>query len=323
MTGEQTGDMTGNRRLKAFAALLLAPMFFSTNVVFGRAATEIAPFTLAFIRWAATAAILALFCRASLPLMAGIWRRHWRLLIAEGFLGMFICGGLVYLALHSTTATNGTLIYTLPPVLILLVERVWRGRPLKAREMSGVIIAILGVAVIVTRGDAAALLRLEFNGGDLLFLLAAASWAVYSVILRSRAFAGLGTLALFTLVSFAGALTLLPAAAAEFAMGGAVPSTMRDWAIVAGIVVFSSLISFSLFQFGVKELGAPIAGIFMYLLPPFGTGFAVAFLDERFEPFHAAGIVVILAGIIIATFPVHLLAGKRKAGAGTAAGQDG
>ncbi|MCC0019650.1 MAG: DMT family transporter [Nitratireductor sp.] len=182
---------TNSGRLTAYIVMFFAPLFFSTNVVFGRAATDIAPFTLAFLRWGLAALILLALSRKSWPQMVTVLRSQWKLLMLQGFLGMFICGGLVYLALHETTATNGTLIYTSPPVIIILIERFWRGRKMRAREMAGVLLAVLGVLLIVTRGNLANLVTLQFNSGDLIFVFAAVSWAVYSVILKSEAFAGL------------------------------------------------------------------------------------------------------------------------------------
>jgi drug/metabolite transporter (DMT)-like permease len=239
--------------------------------------------------------------------MFAICRQSWRVLVFLGFLGMFICGGMVYLALQKTTATNGTLIYTVPPVIILLIERFWRGRQLRKREVFGVTLAIAGVVIIIAKGSIQTLQSLAFNPGDLLFLMAAISWAMYSIVLKSSKLASLGTLPLFALISPFGALLLLPVAGYEMWLGENLPHTVKHWSIIGGIVLCSSLIAYSTFQHGVRILGASIAGIFMYLMPPFGVGFAWYFLGESIEGFHIAGIVAILSGVILATFPGKLL----------------
>ena len=110
---------------------------------------------------------------------------------------------------------------------------------------------------------------------------------------------------LFAIVAAGGALLLLPVAAAEWAMGLALPATTAAWSGIGGIVVFASLLAFSGFQFGVRELGASVTGMFMYLLPPYGVALAVIFLGERLETFHAAGIAMVMAGIILATLSVQ------------------
>ena len=291
--------------LVAWAIMVVMPAFFSTNLVFGRMTIpEVAPFTLAFLRWSLAALILA-------PVMVGSaaavrtyvthHTRHWLLL---GFLGMWICGGIVYLALQYTTATNGTLIYTTSPLMVIVLERLFRGRATSWREMAGVVIGFTGVAVIVLKGDVNALKALSFNPGDLLFVGAALSWAVYSMLLKGPRTAGLPVLALFGLVATAGALTLAPMAAYEFLSGARMPVTGQAWIGIGGIVVFSSLLAFSSFQYGVQTFGAATASVFMYLLAPYGVLLAVVVLGEPFHTYHAVGIATVLGGLILATAPV-------------------
>jgi len=156
-------------------------------------------------------------------------------------------------------------------------------------------------------GMPANILRLNFNSGDLIFVAAAIAWAFYSVMLKSPRFTELDTLPLLTLLATCGTVLLMPFALFEVAATGNVPNTAFQWGIIAAIVIFSSLLSFSTFQYGVKILGSSIAGIFMYLLPPWGLFFAWALLGEKMESFHITGTILIMAGIIVATLPLKLL----------------
>jgi drug/metabolite transporter (DMT)-like permease len=222
---------------------------------------------------------------------------------ATGFLGMWICGGAIYLALQWTTATNGTLIYTSSPVLILLLEALLRGRAIGVREGIGAVLAFTGIVVIVLRGDPAALFTLDFNVGDLIIFAGAVAWAVYSILYREPGIQKLSTMALLALAAAAGCVLLFPAALVEWILGARLPVTPQTWGGVAGIVIFSSLLAFLSFQFGIRRLGASVAGVFMYLLPPYGVILAVVFLGEPFEGFHMAGIALVMSGVILATFP--------------------
>ena len=296
-----------------YLVMLAAPLFFSTNLVFGRYVTgEVTPFLLATIRWAAVAAILSPLLYLHRDTVVPLLRTQWKRLAVLGFLGMDICGGGIYLALKYTTATNGTLIYTTSPVLIILLERLFLGRRSHFREMAGTLIAFAGVAVIVLRGSFETALSLSFNIGDLLVFAGAVSWAGYSILYRSEPVRHVGNLPLFALVAIFGALSNLPVALWELAEGDALPTEAHSWAAIAGIVLISSLLAFSTFQFGVRALGASIAGVFMYLLPPYGVGLAILLLGEEFHTYHAAGIALVMAGVITATFPAKLL-GRLKA----------
>ena len=283
----------------AWMVMLFTPLFFSTNLVFGRwTVPEVAPSTLAFLRWTAVALILSPFAVRAV--------RHqsipWRLVATLGALGMVVCGAVVYLALDYTTATNATLIYTTSPVFILLIERM-RGVPLSARRALGCLVAILGVATIVFRGDPARVMSLDLNAGDALILLCAIAWAGYSIAFRDQRLAAIGAPALFGLIAGIGAMLLAPFALLEWASGADMPTTQRAWTGIAGIVLSASLFAFSGYQFGLRRFGPQLTGVFMYLLPVYGVALAIAFLGERFAAFHAAGIALVLGGVVLATWP--------------------
>lgn len=288
--------------------MLVAPLFFASNMVFGRSVVnEVSPFMLALVRWCIVAAVLTPVMYTQRDALRRLARTQWPLLLLIAFLGMWICGGGVYLGLRWTTATNGTLIYTTSPVIILLMEAAFKGRRIGLREGLGAVLAFLGVCVIVMRGDLAALTSLQFNAGDIMFVGAAIAWAAYSILYRSPALEGLSNAAMLGLMAIAGALLLVPAAGVEWAGGATLPTTAQAWMGIAGIVVFPSLLAFSTFQFGIRELGAPVASMFMYLMPPYGVLLAMVFLGEGLAPFHVAGIALVMGGVVLATFP----AGKR------------
>lgn len=292
-------------RLLPLVVMVLTPLFFSSNLIFGRSTIfEVAPFTLAFLRWSAAGLVLTPFiwlARREARTYVATYPGHWALL---GFLGMWICGAGVYYALQFTTATNGTLIYTTSPLIVIVLQRLFYGRQTSWRELLGVIFGFLGVAIIVLKGDFSALAGFDFNRGDLIFIAAALSWAVYSVLLKGPRTSGLPVAALFGLIALAGAVLLAPFALWEWTSGARMPVTISAWTGIAGIVVFSSLLAFGGYQYGVARLGAATTSIFMYLLPVYGVGLAVLVLGEPFYRFHVVGILTVLGGLVLATAPI-------------------
>lgn len=167
-------------RTRDIALVALVPLFFATNVVIGRAvAAEVAPWTLAFLRWAGALLILLPFAAPALRESRDALVAQAGLIATLAFLGMWICGGLVYTALATTTATNATLIYTSANVMILILECLFRGRPIGPREIAGTALAFTGVGVVALGADGPT--GVSFNSGDLLIAIAALSWAIYSV----------------------------------------------------------------------------------------------------------------------------------------------
>ncbi|MGV8939377.1 MAG: DMT family transporter [Allorhizobium sp.] len=289
---------------KAFDWVLyfLAPVFFSTNLIFGRGITgDIGPFTTAFLRWAGSALIILPFVIAERRACLAFVRANTALWLWLGFLGMGICGGFVYWALTLTSASNATLIYTTSSLFIIVFQFLFYGRALSLKELAGMAVAFSGVAAIVLKGSLAAALNLSFNIGDLGILGAAIAFALYSLALRNPATATLKPLALFGMLSISGALVLAPAAAYEFLNGGLRPDTVSDWTKLAGIILFASLAAFLCFQHAVRVFGPAMAGITLYLMPPISIVMAVLFLGEHFERYHAAGIVLVTGGLLLAT----------------------
>lgn len=293
---------------RAYALLLVMPLFFSTNLVIGRAVVgEVHPWTLACLRWALAVLILLPFTARSLMEHRAVLLAHWERLGILGVLGMWICGAIVYLSLTATTATNATLIYTTSPVLVILIETLVLRRRLPMGRLIGVAAAIVGVAIIVLRGDLAALARLELNPGDVGIAVAALAWAVYSLVLRHEDLARVPTLTLFAAIMIAGVIGLLPFMIWETAVLGDFPTTGQAWAAIAALAVFPSVAAFSLYQYGVKVVGPGVTSCFLYLLPPYGVAMAIFMLGESFHGYHLAGSVLVVVGLVIATLPPGLV----------------
>lgn len=292
----------------SYGVLCLTPLFFSSNLLFGKTVVvEVEPWTLAFLRWGLVSLILLPFVASQIHSRRTQIRDLMSLFGIMGFLGMWICGAIVYYALTLTSATNATLIYLSSPVLIILIENLWRGRRIVAREALGILITCMGVMTILLRGEFETLQNLDFNIGDLAMVFAAIAWAVYSVLFKSSTFTGLPSAMLLCLFSGLGALLLLPFAATEMILVKAVPCHAATWVSITGIVFSSSIVAFLGYQYSVRFAGPAITGIFMYLLPVYGVGLAVLLLGEDFYQFHLVGIMTILGGVILATLPTGLM----------------
>ncbi|MEM1376729.1 MAG: DMT family transporter [Pseudomonadota bacterium] len=303
-------DTTEPQRTSAlpYVIMLGTALCFSTNIIFGRfVAPESDPFVLAFIRWLCVALILAPFAlsqsRGALIKLVG---DHWKLLLVLGVLGMGFSGSGVYWGLQMTTATNATLIYSVAPIVILLLERAFKDRPIANREIIGAAIAFVGVVAIVLKGSIDTLLQFQFNPGDLLIAAATLSWAGYSILFKSPSLSGMNAISLFCLIATCGALVNLPFATWSMMSGEGFPTSTTGWKALAGIVVISSLLAFTGYQYGVRRLGASIAGLFMFLMTPFGVILAVLLLGEELASYQVIAIGAVMVGVMTATFPKTL-----------------
>ena len=284
-------------RLNALLMLALANLLWSGNWVAGRALREaFEPSTLNFWRWMVATLVLAPFALPRLRGMSGLLRRHAGILLLLALCGVAVFQSLVYLGLRTTTAVNALLLNSSMPMFMLLCSWIIERERASARQIAGMLLSLVGIVVILARGDPASLLQLQLHAGDIWILLAMPVWGVYSVLLKRRP-AELGGLEFLFVISAAGTLMLAP-----FAL-----QTAPHWpgeAAALGIVymgIGASVLAFFFWNRGVSVVGANIAGFTVHLLPAFGTVLAIVFLGETFQAFHATGIAIILAGVLLAT----------------------
>jgi drug/metabolite transporter (DMT)-like permease len=289
----------GAARLRDFATVALVPLLFSTNVVIGRfIAGDVAPWTLAFLRWSLAFLILLPVSAAGLRASRAGLRAAAPQIALLGFFGMFVCGGLVYVALHYTTAANATLIYTASNVLILILEWLFRGRAIGLREIVGTALALAGAAIVALGAEG---WRLSVNPGDGLILVAATAWAIYSVFLKRPALLALPSPVLFSAIMAAGVVLLTPMMLCEATSGPAFPHTALAWSAVLAVALLPSVGAYSGYQYGVRRFGPATMAMSSYLWTPYGLVLSVVFLGERLHLFHAIGLALILPGVVLAT----------------------
>ena len=133
-------------------------------------------------------------------------------IVAAGFLGMFICGGPVYVAGVTTSAINLALIMALAPLAVLLFSFISGQEAIHRDQIIGMLFSLAGAALIITKGQAA--VGAGVAVGDLLALMAMLGWAGYT-LLQNRVGSGVSFLARIGLFAAAGALFSLPFAVHE------------------------------------------------------------------------------------------------------------
>src|SRR5689334_9523154 len=152
-----------------------------SNMILARAlAGSVPPFALAFFRWSIVAIGLSPLIVAALRQHPGLLRKEGLGIAAAGFLGMFVCGGPVYLAGTTTSAINLALIMAMAPLVVLLFSLVMRTEQVNRWQIIGMLIALSGAILIITRGQT----RGEHGlaAGDLLMLFAMLGWAGYTLV---------------------------------------------------------------------------------------------------------------------------------------------
>lgn len=290
------------RRLydRPYLLLTLATLLWAGNFVLGRAVSaEVPPVGLAFWRWFGGALIIAPF---AIPRLRRDWpaiRASWRSVLALGFLGIAVFNTLIYAGLGRTTAINALLLQSIQPVVIIVFSFLIFRDTVSPRQILAVAVSLVGVVVIIARGSLAALAALSFNGGDLLVMVAIVSYAAYTALLRKRP--AVHPLSFLLAIFTVGFTLLLPLYVWEGLSGRPMQPTPVTFGAVAYVAIFPAIVAYLCFNRGVELLGANRAGHFFHLQPAFGVVLATLLLGERFQLYHAAGIALIVVGILLAT----------------------
>jgi drug/metabolite transporter (DMT)-like permease len=265
---------------------------------------EIPPFSLSFWRWAVALLILSCFALRHLLAQRELAIKHKNFIIIQGIVGVAGFNSFVYMALQTTTAINAVLVNSCIPVILVLFSWALFNDRLSVRQWLGVATSLCGVLLIISSGQPATLLALEFNRGDILVFIAAVLWAFYSANLK-RYPKGLHPLAYQTAIVLVGLAILLPLYLLELSTGRTTTLSTGSIVTILYVALFASVLAFIFWNRAVAMLGANIAGPFIHLMPVFSTILAVIFLGETLTPNHIQAILLIFGGILITTFRVR------------------
>jgi drug/metabolite transporter (DMT)-like permease len=246
--------------------------------------------------------VVAWFAPAALKGKGALLLRHAGLLFVLTLTGAALFQTFVYVGLQSTTAINAVLLNASAPLFMVLCSWVLERETASGRQIAGMLISWVGIFIIIARGDAGNLLRMEFHSGDAWILIAMPIWGTYSVLLKRLPPELRGTTLLFVLCAGAVPL-LLPAVLLEAASIVRKPLTTEGVIGLAYMGVFASVGAFICWNRAVAVVGANVAGFSIPLLPVFGTVLAMVFLGEQLFNFHLLGIATILFGVVLATRP--------------------
>ena len=281
---------------KAYGLLTFTALCWGGNAVFGQLAVDqVSPFFLVTLRW--TGALILLISigfrqtRADWPIL----KKHLFFLCAMGILGFTLFNALFYVASHSTTALNVGIIQGAMPMFVLVGAFLTYGTRITFIQLCGVLIGLLGVVAVVSRGDWDTLVNLSVNIGDGMMVFACLLYAGYAVGLRRVP--AVSSLSVFTVMAAAALAFSFGLTGIEYASGNLQWPTTKGWIVVGLITLFPSFFAQLFFMQGVSIIGPGRAGVFVNLVPVFAAGLAVLLLGERFELYHGIALVLVLAGI--------------------------
>lgn len=279
--------------MKASLYLVLATLFWSGNFIVAQAAVaSMTPLDLTFWRWTLAAVPLVLLAHfVEKPNWRAVLRR-WPVLLLLSVLGMSGYTLLLYGALGHTSAMNASLITAANPALIVVLAMVLTGERTTRRGWFGITLGLLGVLLVLTRGELQRVVSLTLNFGEVMMIGAILVWGCYTIIARRLDIPAITATA--TQVVIAG-LTLAPFAVASDVR---LPETQAEAWSLAYIVVFPSLGAYLLWNLALKTTAPGTAGNYLNLIVVF-TAVITVVLGTPLTVVQIAGGLLVIAGVLL------------------------
>jgi drug/metabolite transporter (DMT)-like permease len=276
-----------------FAVVVWGASFIATKIAVG----QISPISVVWIRFAIGIPILfaAVFMRKQFAFPKG--RNEWLYFALLGFLGISFHQWLQSNGLQTAQATTTAWIVATSPAFIAMLGWLVLKEKLNGIQTFGIVLAMLGVLVVVSKGDFASLAVGQFGSvGDVLILISSVNWAVFSILSRRGLKEHPSTRLTFWVMTIGWLITTVPflaqGKAAELAQ-----LNPEGWLAILFLGVFTTGLAYIAWFDALAQLPAAQTGAFLFIEPPASMIVAALILNEAITLPAILGGAVILFGI--------------------------
>ncbi len=275
-----------------FAVVVWGASFIATKIAVG----QISPISVVWIRFAMGIPILfaVVLARKQFALPK---RNEWWYFALLGFLGISFHQWLQSNGLITAQATTTAWIVATTPAFIAVLGWLVLKEKLNLIQSLGIVLAMLGVLVVVSKGNFDGLAIGQFGTiGDFLILISAVNWAVFSILSRR----GLQTHPSTRLTFWVMTIGWLITSVAFFAQGKIIEITVLDsrgWWSMIFLGIFTTGFAYIAWFDALAQLPAAQTGAFLFLEPPSSMVVAAIVLNESVTWASILGGAVILIGV--------------------------
>ena len=287
---------TAARRALAALSLVFVMAVWGGSVTITKAAVEsVPPIMLALLRFALAAALLLPLAIARLRARSGSGAAvPLRAAASLGLTGVTLYYVGYNVGVAYSTASQAAMIQSAGPAMTAVLAFFTLGERPAARAIAGVVLSMIGVAVVLFTSKAEVGASRPLFGGVLL-VAATVVWSLYTI--QAKRLADRDPVVLTAYTAAAGVAFLVPAAIIEYALGARAALTTPGWVSVAYLGAISSAAGYLLYNRSLKVLSAGQVAAYINLIPVVTVVTAVAFLGERLTPGTLLGGALVLLGV--------------------------
>lgn len=288
--------MSDSRSISYFEALFAVIVWGASFIATKVALRDVSPITVVWLRFAMGVVILgaAVAIRRQFSLLA---KREWGYFALLGFLGITFHQWLQSNGLQTSEAGTTAWIVSTTPVFMALLGWLILKESLGWIKILGIFLAFVGVLLVVSDGNLSFISIGTFGApGDVLILISAVNWAVFSVLSRRGLKSHPASLMMFYVMAFGWTFTSV-----LFFSGTGwreIPSlSFNGWTGIAFLGIFCSGLAYIAWYDALKELTAAQTGAFLYIEPLVAVIVAFIVLSEKISLASLFGGGIILFGV--------------------------
>ncbi|WBF55195.1 DMT family transporter [Lysinibacillus sp. JK80] len=277
--------------------MLVTSLLWGGNFVVAKTlVAHASPMTLTLVRWLIAVIVL-------LPL---VWWKEKRLVPAKaalvplclmGITGVALFNIFQFLALERTTSTNAGLISTMNTMSIALFSFAFLKEKINGLQLLAMVLSLLGVFLVLSKGDWQLLWHFQLNTGDLWMVAAVCVWGLYSVCSK-WAMQTTSPLMATLYAGLFGVLILVPFTITDFTFSE-IDSSFILSLLYTGVI--STVVCMVFWNIGVQQLGATTSGIFLNFNPIFTALLAFLFIGEQLSWLQGIGGIIVILGCYLFT----------------------
>ncbi len=287
--------------LNGYLLGFMAIFMWSFNVIIARyMADSLSPIQISFGRWiVATLFVLPFTYKA-------IWRAkkalltHWKLVLILSVCIAFM-NNFIYLAGHTTTAIDMSLIATTGPIFLVIISKLLFNIPVSKKQIIGFIAAVIGVLIVISNGSLTKLSGFYFVIGDFWMIMSALTFGTYGALQQYRP----KEIPPFTLLSTTiviGTLILVPFFITSTIQQPIPRFGLEETGIFIYLGVFNSVLAYLWWNLALDKLGSLKTSLMYYTIPIFSTTEAYFLLKEQIHESQIWGGLLVLGGIFYASY---------------------
>lgn len=287
---------------KTYLILLLVPLFWGG--AFGTTKhilSELSPLTTSALRFIIAGLLMLIWSSWRKELTWLPIKQNFINLLALGATGVFSYNYFFATGLQYTSAVTAALIIVINPVFTTCIASFFMGEAWNWRTLLGVIISLLGVSLVVSKGDLSVLTKMSIGLGEVYLFGSVASWVIYTLLVK-KVSRTIGTTVVTAVSTMMGAVMLLVLSIIKENQWSKVlylsNQTMLE---IIYLATCATVVAFLLFNWGIQRIGATKASAYINLMPINALWIAVFLYGEKISAYHLIGMSLTVLGVYITT----------------------